>query len=141
MIDRFVGENFFLSNFYESPVTYRGLTYTSVEAAFQSVKAGNMHERQKFTKMNPSEAKRAGRAVKLRDDWEFIKDDVMHECVFDKFKDPILQNKLLNTGDEELIEGNDWGDRYWGVCGGKGENKLGKILMQVRSEIRTMLGV
>ena len=54
-----------------------------------------------------------------------------------KFKqNPGLAEKLLNTGERELVEGNQWGDTFWGVCSGKGENVLGKILMQVRLEIR-----
>ena len=55
----------------------------------------------------------------------------------DKFKPGSeLAGKLLNTGDAELVEGNHWGDRYWGVCDGEGQNKLGKLLMQVRGELR-----
>ena len=60
----------------------------------------------------------------------------MYEIVKDKFsRNPELRVKLLNTGDIELIEGNYWGDTFWGVCNGKGENHLGKILMRVRKEL------
>ena len=61
----------------------------------------------------------------------------MFDVVALKFKQNLfLAEKLLKTGDEELIEGNDWNDCYWGVCQGKGENKLGQILQRIRSELR-----
>jgi len=68
----------------------------------------------------------------MRPDWEAVKDDIMYRCVLAKFEDPILRQRLLDTGDQELIEGNTWGDTYWGVCKGKGRNMLGKTLMAVR---------
>jgi len=90
-----------------------------------------------LTKLNPSEAKRLGRRVRLRSDWEQVKYDVMLDVVRAKFNQhPDLAQKLLATGDEELVEGNDWGDTYWGVCNGRGKNMLGKILMRVRAELR-----
>ena len=90
-----------------------------------------------LTKPNPSEAKRLGRRVRLRSDWEQVKYDVMLDVVRAKFNQhPDLAQKLLATGDEELVEGNDWGDTYWGVCNGRGKNMLGKILMRVRAELR-----
>ena len=83
-------------------------------------------------------SKRAGRRVKLRKDWEEVKLRIMEEVVRAKFlQHPDLANKLIDTGDEELIEGNCWNDRFWGVDirTGIGENNLGKILMKVRSEL------
>ena len=76
-----------------------------------------------------------GRSVSLRPDWEDIKDDVMLEGLYRKFTNDELAEWLLDTGDEELVEGNWWGDRYWGVCNGIGQNKLGKLLMKVREEL------
>ena len=76
--------------------------------------------------------------VKLREDWEDIKLEVMHNVVFNKFVNKSTSNlgyKLIYTGDAELIEGNNWKDKYWGVYNGIGENHLGKILMKVRSEL------
>lgn len=73
----------------------------------------------------------------MRDDWDLIKDDVMYEVCLSKFlKNPILLQKLIDTGNEELVEGNTWGDRYWGVCDGVGKNHLGKILMRLRDEFK-----
>ena len=90
-----------------------------------------------FQNLLANEAKRLGRRVKLRPDWEDIKDEVMYEVVLDKFKrNDNLKEKLLDTANAELIEENWWNDTYWGVCKGKGKNKLGKILMKVRDELK-----
>lgn len=137
MINEFRGEYFFLSNFYESPVEYLGITYQNNEAAFQSMKTFRPDEREKFSSINPSDAKKAGRKVKLRTDWEEVKDSCMYGICFAKFQqNPELKQLLLNTGEEYLEEGNLWGDKVWGTVNGDGENKLGKILMQVREKLR-----
>lgn len=136
-IDRFQGDYYFLSNFFTAPVTYDGFTYGNNEAAFQAQKCASREERQKFTEMNPSEAKKCGRSVTLRRDWEQIKVKVMHELVQAKFEqNPLLAERLLDTGDVYLEEGNTWGDRIWGTVDGKGANQLGRILMTVREYIR-----
>lgn len=138
MIGEFKGEFYFLSNFYDSDVTYGGITYRNNEAAFQAQKTTNKFIRMKFHQLNPSDAKKLGRQVQLREDWEQIKDQVMYEICKAKFEqNPDLRAKLLATGDEILIEGNTWGDRIWGVVHGVGENRLGRILMRVRSELCT----
>ena len=135
-INSFRNEHFFLSNFYEAPVTYDGLTYQNNEAAFQAQKCADPKERDAFTAMNPSEAKRAGRRVQLRKDWEQIKVSVMADIVKAKFEqNSDLADRLLATGDAYLEEGNDWGDRIWGTVNGKGANCLGIILMDVREKI------
>lgn len=140
MINDFRGEHFFLSNFYQAPITYDGLNYGSTEAAFQAQKTTDMNERVRFQFMTPAEAKRAGRKLKLRPDWDEIKDRVMYEVCKEKFTmHKELRNKLLDTEFEDLVEGNTWNDTYWGVCDGVGENKLGKILMQIRKEIQMQL--
>lgn len=141
-ISKFRGSNYFLSNFYYAPVKYQGMTYQNNEAAFQSAKIINTkHANQRiiFTHMSPNEAKRKGRHVQLRSDWEQVKDQIMYEIVRSKFtanKD--LQTKLLATGDADLIEGNTWHDTYWGydMSQRRGHNKLGKILMRVRTELQ-----
>lgn len=138
MIDRFSHKYSFLSNFYMIYVHYEGLTYANSEAAFQAAKLLNNEDRKRFTSMNPKEAKREGKRVPLREDWEEIKDNVMYEVCKSKFQNPDLAKKLLDTGDEELVEGNTWNDTYWGVCNGEGQNKLGKILMRIREELREM---
>lgn len=138
MIGEFKGEFYFLSNFYESDVTYGGITYRNNEAAFQAQKTTNKFIRMKFHQLNPSDAKKLGRQVQLREDWEQIKDQVMYEICKAKFEqNPDLRAKLLETGDEILVEGNTCGDRIWGAVHGVGENRLGRILMRVRSELCT----
>lgn len=129
----------FLSNFYKAPVTYKGLTYQSVEAAFQAQKVLNDEEKLPFTTASPGQAKRLGRTVDLRCDWEFVKVNLMLEIVRAKFRqNSDLAEKLLATGNAMLVEGNRWHDTFWGVDlrNGKGENYLGKILMCVRKELK-----
>jgi ribA/ribD-fused uncharacterized protein len=136
MINEFKGKYYFLSNFYSAPVMYEGLLYQNNEAAFQSAKIKDLDRRKQFCNLDPSTAKKKGRNVLLRNDWEDVKDEVMYQCVKDKFtRNQDLKQKLIDTGNEELIEGNTWNDTYWGVCRGRGKNMLGKILMRVRDEI------
>lgn len=136
-IKQFRGDFFFLSNFYECPVTYKQLTYTNNEAAFQAQKCTSDSEKIQFTKLNPSEAKKLGRRVNLRKDWEAVKVKIMEEIVREKFtQNTELADKLLATGDAYLEEGNTWGDRIWGTVNGSGANRLGVILMQIRAELK-----
>lgn len=136
-ITSFSGKYEFLSNFYCSPVTYEGITYPTVEHAFQAAKTFDVTERRRISEMKtPGMAKRAGRRVLLRKDWEAVKFDIMKTLVTQKFEDEKLKQLLLDTGDEELIEGNTWHDTCWGVCNGVGQNNLGKILMSVRKHYK-----
>ncbi len=134
----FSGPHRFLSNFYEWSVTYEGHTYPSVEHAFQAAKSLDPVDRVRISCIStPGGAKRAGRQVPLRADWDDVRIDVMHALLRLKFAPGSdLAKMLLDTGDAELVEGNTWGDRFWGVCGGEGENNLGKLLMKVRAELR-----
>lgn len=138
MIDTFDGKYQFLSNFYDSPILYfDGLTYPTVEHCFQAQKTLDLSARYDIVLLDtPGKAKRAGRQVALRSDWEDIKLSIMERCLRLKFSDPELAQMLLDTGDEELVEGNWWHDTYWGVCQGEGENNLGKLLMKIRDEKR-----
>ena len=137
-IKSFCDEYEFLSNFYETPVKYKYL-YGSVEAAYQAQKCANRADVSKFTKYTAGKSKRMGRKVELRADWEDVKVSVMRDVVFAKFfQHRELAERLLDTGDATLIEGNDWHDTFWGVdaATGEGQNNLGKILMEVRAELR-----
>ncbi len=132
IISSFRDEYYFLSNFYYAPIIHMGMKFKSNEAAFQAAKCPQMAC--KFQSLNPSEAKRLGRRIELREDWEQVKDNIMYQICKEKFfQNPDLGRLLLETGDAELIEGNNWGDTTWGVCNGVGENRLGKILMRVRA--------
>lgn len=138
MINNFRDKNFFLSNFFSAPVKYNGTSYLNNEAAFQAQKTLNEKERLEFASLNPSEAKRKGRHVNLRNDWEAVKTSIMYDICYAKFtQNEDLKNRLLATGNEYLEEGNTWGDTIWGTVNGKGENRLGKILMQIRDDIKT----
>ncbi|MBC8106366.1 MAG: NADAR family protein [Anaerolineae bacterium] len=137
-IGEFQGEYRFLSNFYPATVEFEGINYPTVEHAYQSAKTLDIAERKRIAVLaTPSDAKREGRKLKLRDDWETAKFDVMERCVRYKFtRDADLRAKLLATGYAVLEEGNNWGDQVWGVVNGVGENRLGKILMKLREELR-----
>jgi ribA/ribD-fused uncharacterized protein len=91
-----------------------------------------------FENLDGSESKKLGRKIELRSDWNEIKDKVMEYLIRIKFRNKELRRRLLATGEQLLIEGNYWNDRYWGVDlkSGIGENRLGKILMKVRKDIR-----
>ncbi len=111
--------------------------YQTVEHFFQAMKACIIteHERIRLAK-SPGEAKKFGRATQLRPDWEVIKEQVMETGLRAKFhSDGLLAERLLETGSAELIEGNYHNDCEWGVCRGKGKNKLGKLLMKIRGEL------
>lgn len=136
-IDSFSGKYYFLSNFYPAKVKFADLEFNNNEAAFQAMKVTSSFIRKQFTVLPPNLAKRKGRSVRLRPDWENIKEDIMYRIVYAKFsQNEGLKRKLIATGNLELIEGNTWNDTTWGVCNGKGQNKLGKILMKVRDELK-----
>ena len=140
MINAFRNEYFFLSNFYEVLVEYNGIKYNNSEAAFQAQKCRTEEERERFAGLNPSEAKKLGREVSLRSDWENIKITVMRDIVRAKFdQNPDLAGQLIATGDEYLEEGNTWGDRIWGTVNGKGANNLGIILMEERERQKELV--
>ena len=137
----FSGDNFFLSNFYLSDISIDNHIFNSVEQYFQWKKCVNNMDGDKIIKTKtPSEAKKIGRKIKIREDWEYIKEDIMYNGVKAKFtQNKKLAELLLATEDKELAEGNDWGDLFWGVdyFTREGQNKLGKILCKVRTELKT----
>jgi ribA/ribD-fused uncharacterized protein len=127
----------FLSNFYSAEIEYESVVFPTVEHAFQAAKTLDIDERRKIAAVRePGSAKRMGRRVKLRSDWEQIKVGLMRDLLRIKFSNPDLAERLLATGSAELIEGNSWNDTFWGLCRGRGRNMLGQLLMEVREEIR-----
>lgn len=134
----FFGDYRWLSNFHLAPVEFEGLTYPSSEAAYQAAKTLDLDKREDFIHMTPSQTKKAGRQIKIREDWEDVKLTVMYDILLDKFtRNQDLQDKLLETGGANLEELNWWGDKYWGTCNGEGLNHLGKTLMKVRETINS----
>lgn len=144
-INNFKDEYRFLSNFYQFDFEYDGIVYHNAEAAFQAQKCKTVEEKKEFALIkNPVIAKRKGRSVKDLDihEWNEKREKIMLEILRVKFSIPKLKEKLLKTGEAELIEGNTWHDNYWGSCmcdrcnSKKKENNLGKILMTIRYELK-----
>lgn len=168
MINLFKDTYRWLSNFYLSPVKYEGIWFPCSENAYQAKKSSHLSNEEiaryigaenmvkyqlsldmknlgyyYFSKIKPSEAKKMGKTIPARPDWETIKVDVMKDIIRLKFtQSSKLKTRLLATGDEELVEGNLWHDNFWGNCtcskcrSIKGTNMLGKILMEVREELK-----
>lgn len=136
-IKGFFGGYRWLSNYHICPVEFEGDTYPSSENAFQAAKA-LWADRSLFFKCTPTEAKAYGKNVKIDNiaAWDSRKLDVMRKVLESKFaKNPDLKEKLLETQGKYLEETNWWGDTYWGVSNGRGENQLGKILMEIRDKL------
>jgi N-glycosidase YbiA len=135
-IKGFFGEYRWLSNFEVCDVYFDGDLYASTEAAYMSGKTLDPEIRKQFQKSSgilPKEARKLGQLIPVRNDWADVRYDTMAVVIFDKFyRNKELREKLLNTDGKYLEETNHWGDVYWGVCNGKGESNLGKILMSVR---------
>lgn len=147
-ITSFDGDYRFLSNFMYVTVKLDGVDYPSVEHAFQAAKTPHPYERRIFTSaamaddrqngrniLHAGKAKRAGKKVTLRADWDAVKLQVMEDLLRQKFAVPKFATLLRATGDAPIVEGNYWGDTFWGVYKGTGENHLGRLLMQIRSEL------
>ena len=132
----------FLSNFWPCKIILDAEVYSSVEHAYQAAKTIDPFARALIRGTpTPAAAKRLGRNVLLRPEWttSMLRVNVMRDLLRQKFSIQPLRERLLATGDVELIEGNHWGDHFWGVCDGRGENHLGKLLMEIRGEVRTCL--
>jgi hypothetical protein len=140
MINQFVGKYFFLSNFYPSEIIYEEKTYKTVEHFFQAYKTLEDKDREFIQNApTPKEAKRRGRLVNLREDWDFKRYYIMRIGLILKFiQNPELNTKLVETRPHILIEGNFWHDNTWGDCycskckNIEGGNLLGKLLMLLR---------
>lgn len=140
VINSFRGTFAFLSNMKACEVMYEGDIYNSVESAYQASKLLDRAERTKFIKTKRADyARYMGKAIKnVRTDWSDVKINIMYTIVKDKFtRNKVLKDKLLATKNIPLIEGNTWGDTFWGTVDNVGENHLGKILMQIREELRS----
>ena len=137
-IENFEGPYRFLSNFasIERGIEFEGRRYPSVENAYQAAKTFDPALRAQIAAATPGQAKRMGQKLGLRPDWERVKLALMADLVSRKFSHEPFRSALLATGDAVIIEGNPWGDRFWGVCDGSGANHLGLILTRVRADLR-----
>lgn len=131
-IKEFQGEFRWLSNFWPTQVIWEGLVFPTTENAYQASKCNSLATMKLFTDCTPGKAKALAKQIKIRDNFHSEKLDIMWELNWQKYQYPELKRKLLATGTCEIIEGNTWGDTFWGICDGKGENHLGKILMDIR---------
>lgn len=136
-IKGFSGPNRFLSNFTVCGVELDGVNYPTVEHAYQAAKTLEPEFREAIRLCEtPGQAKRMGKQIPMRKDWEGVRVAVMLELLRQKFSVGYLRDALIETGNREIIEENTWNDVFWGVCNGFGQNWMGELLMQVREEIR-----
>lgn len=136
VINCFKNEYSFLSNFYPVQITIDDILYNSVEHAYVAMKTLDINVRKKVSAIHgPGEVKKFGRTIHLRQDWNHVRLPIMLGLLRLKFQNPDLASMLKSTGNNHLEEGNWWGDTFWGVCRGVGENNLGKLLMKVRTEL------
>jgi len=151
-INSFRGRYVFMSNFYPCKIEHKGITYPSVEHYYVALKVTGMQFidgvyytapdfRELVAKIvDPGDAKKVGKVVKVRSDWNEKKLGIMEWGLREKFKEQKLAEDLLLTGDLKLIEENNWHDNFWGTCScsrceNGGLNYLGKILMKIRDEL------
>ena len=141
-INSFRGTYRFLSNFYQYPFEFEGLVYPNAEAAYQAQKCSDVEGKIKYTLIkNPVRAKQMGTREQLPTNWGTGSYDIMNAILHVKFATPELAELLLATGDAYIEEGNHWHDNTWGRCycdkcsGKESQNRLGKILMEIRSEL------
>jgi ribA/ribD-fused uncharacterized protein len=140
-ITSFQGSNRFLSNFWPAKVVFEGVEYPSVENAYQAAKTLDPSLRVPFQTYTAGEAKKQSHKLKVREDWNEVKLNVMRDLLLQKFRDKDLLEELKRTGTKLLIEGNIWHDNFWGDCScGKraecaktGMNHLGQLLMAIRN--------
>jgi ribA/ribD-fused uncharacterized protein len=131
-----------LSNFWKAPVELDGVWYPTVEHAYQAAKSTDPIVRHTFESGTAGDAKRMGKRVRVRSDWNDVKLSIMEKLVRQKFiLIPELKARLLATGDQLIEEGNFWHDQFWGICRcvncrNQGINHLGRIIMKVRDELR-----
>lgn len=136
MINEFSGKYRWLSNFTLCPIILNGIIYPSTENAYQASKTQFVHERQFFITCSPGKAKKMGKSVTMYYGFNDDKLSIMEKILNQKFQEgTYLSEKLINTGNQEIIEGNNWNDTYWGVCDNIGHNHLGKLIMKIRDKL------
>lgn len=147
----FRDEKAFLSNFTYVPtgIYHHGIRFNTVENAYQAAKCADTKDMYQFANIPPAQAKKLGRTVTLRPDWDAVKLDIMKDLLSQKFEYRKFANKLKATGDDPLIEENYWHDNYWGICkchkcmasATHGQNHLGRLLTEIRNRLKNDVSV
>ncbi len=141
MIHSFRADYSWLSNFAPCKIEIKGLVYPSVESAYMSCKSPDDDWKFFCVNATAAEAKKMSKTIKLRDNWEDIKLTAMEYCLRQKFEQEPYRTKLLETGDQNIVEGNYWNDTFWGVDLKQdpniGENHLGRLIMKIRDSLKT----
>ena len=137
MITQFRGKWTKFSNYSLGSVWYKDKMYPSAEHAYQAQKSVDPEIQAKIRNCStPNAAKKLANTIKLRSDWNSVKLNIMEEILREKFSQEPERSILLSSGNEELVEGNWWGDTFWGQCPvGNGQNWLGTLLMKIREEM------
>lgn len=150
MINFFRKENGWLSNMTSVPILYKGHLFDSTEAAFMWEKCqdceikladGSSIPWLEFCQTQaPNIVKLRSRDVKLREDWNDVKLEIMYDVLVIKFTQEPFRSKLIATGTQNIVEGNYWGDKFWGVdlkeTPNEGENWLGRLIMDIRNKLQ-----
>lgn len=133
----FFGKNRFLSNFAECIVFHEGWSYTSVEHAYQAAKTNNWEDKARIRNAaSAGAAKKLGKEIVIRDDWDDVKVSIMKDLLTQKFSQEPFKSLLIATDTLYIEETNYWNDTFWGVSREKGQNVLGNLLMQIREKIK-----
>lgn len=139
MIAEFKDDYWFLSNFSRYGFTVNSIYYPTNEHFYQAHKVKSFDDPDFYLIVNaetPKLAKKYGQKVSIRLDFDDNKINIMRWGLFYKYTQNLnILKKLLDTGDQELVEGNTWNDTYWGVCKGIGKNHLGKLHMEIRATV------
>lgn len=139
MIKEFQGEFRWLSNFAPVDIKVSERIYPSVEHAYMPAKSEdkNWKDTCADSRITAGKIKRLSKRVELREDWDNDKLTVMEIFLIRKFTQEPFRTKLMDTGSQNIQEGNNWGDKFWGVClkTGEGENHLGRLIMKIRDKL------
>lgn len=133
------------SNFipFDEPMWHEGIYYRTVEHFYAAMKSEDKNIRMQIAILPyPAQAKKAAQRIKLRSDWDRIKESVMWTALCWKYKEGTSHYyQLMATGDWDIVEWNNWHDNYWGNCicqecvNKEGKNRLGVLLMLLRNEL------
>ncbi len=134
----FKNEYRWLSNFYklQEPIDLYGCVFYYTENLYQAFKCNKADDFILMASLTPGEAKRFGKRVELNPDFEANKLSIMKQILDIKFRQEYFKRRLLATGNCLIFEENSWKDFFWGCHNGIGENHLGKIIMEIREELK-----